>query len=303
MTFVVFRQNNETSKTFSDNTLAPDLQQTLLHPHDVYTTMVDLEAQNTDFDSSSSSLATQLYELSSKVNSLNKLLTRHKSKHLNTLDPKIITIKDEAIELCKISTGRLKAITEEENISKQQGLVRDRLTREFTSLLGQFRRQQREIAELERASVFASKTAQLEEEQRFRQNSENTPLLQSDNQGSQNYTEPEVAPPILDMVSQEYLDTQNMLIQEREQGIQDIMNGISEINAIFGDLGVLVSQQGEHLDTFENNVSDLAANTKQAGDELVAANEYQRKKMKCSACVLAVLVIVLSVIVLLALVS
>lgn len=264
--------------------------------------MVDLEAQNTDFDSNSSFLATQLYELSSKVNSLNKLITRHKSKHRNTLDPKIISIQDETIELFKVSTSYLKTISEEENISKQQELVRDRLTREFGSLLGQFRRQKREITELQRVSVFASKTAQLEEEQRLRQNSENTPLLNSDVQTTEVY-DSTTAPPILDMVSQEYLDTQNMLIQEREQGIQDIMDGINEINAIFGDLGVLVSQQGENIDTFENNVSDLAANTKHAGDELVAAQNHQRKKMKCSACVLAVLVIVLGVIVLLALVS
>ena len=276
----------------------------------------DLESQtavpaktSANFDGVCSSLATQLYELSSKVNSINKLISRQKALGARgttgDFDERIIGLAEETTELFKSAKKDVQLVAEWESqvLVAKQRLAQDRLNREFSALLTLFRGQQRDIAELQRSSLVASKTAQIvEEEEQRRRQSESTPLLAGGGE-SRGYLQEEndgqlQQQQILDMVRQEDVDFQTSLIQERELEIQGIQEGISEINAIFRDLGTLVTQQGDEIDTFENNISNLSTNTKQAGDELVAANEYQRKRRNCSFCVLVVLIIVLLVIVL-----
>lgn len=282
----------------------------------------DLEAQNqmpaktsSNFDAVCDALATQLYDLSSKVNNIGKLLSRQKArdsrsgsnKPAKAFDDRILTLVEDTTAKFKTTKAQVQLVAswEPQVLVGKQKLAQERLNREFSTLLDQFRAQQREIAELQRQTLVASKTAQIVEEEELRRQSESAPLLGGEGAGS-SYTQEANAPgqtQILDMVRHEDVDFQTTLIQEREQEIAGIQGGIAEINAIFRDLGTLVTQQGDQVDTFENNVSNIAANTKQAGDELVAANEYQRKRRNCSFCVLMVLVVVLSVIVLAVVVS
>lgn len=277
--------------------------------------MPDLESQNevppktsANFDGVCAGLATQLYELSSRINNIGKLVSRQKARAARTgskalssteFDDRLLGLAEETTELFKHAKTEVQLVTEWESslLVGKQKLAQERLNREFTTLLTQFRTHQREIAELQRSMLVASKTAQILEEEDQRRQTENTPLLAS-GAGSSSYLQDAGTEQILDMVRQEDVDFQSSLIQEREQEIAGIQEGITEINAIFRDLGTLVTQQGDHVDTFENNISNLATNTKQAGDELVAANEYQRKRRNCSFCVLMVLIVVLSVIVL-----
>lgn len=297
--------------------------------------MPDLEAQDSPatqyktFDDACSALAARLYELSSRVNNISKLLGRHQAKAAKKrprggassngaagFDERIVKLAEETTDLFRASKPQVQAVAEwpfggasggGAAVGARQGkekLAQERLNREFGAVLAQFRGQQREIAELQRQHLVRSKTAVHEEEEALRQQreTESTPLLSGGGGSSSTTTTTDYAgtsqTQILDMVRQEDVDFQTTLLHERESEIAHIQHGITEINAIFRDLGTLVTQQGDQLDAFENNVSNLASNTKQAGDELVAANEYQRKKRNCSLCVLVVLVVVVLVIVL-----
>ncbi|CAN3355547.1 syntaxin Vam3p [Diutina catenulata] len=93
-----------------------------------------------------------------------------------------------------------------------------------------------------------------------------------------------------------------MLTEERNREIQTVSQGITEINSIFKDLGQLVQQQGNQLDTIEDHVLQLNDNAQQADRELGKANEYQRKKGKWS-CILLVALSVVVLIIVLAVVS
>lgn len=281
--------------------------------------MPDLESQNavpsrtsSNFDGVCDALAAQLYDLSSHVNNISKLLSRQKTRAAGggrgsrsgagslAFDERIVRLAEETTDKFKKAKNDVQLVTEWESsvLVGKQKLAQERLNREFSTLLGQFRTQQREIAELQRQTLVASKTQQLVEEEEQRRQTESTPLLSPGGAGSTYTQEAAGQTQILDLVRQEDVDFQSSLIQERELEIAGIQDGIAEINTIFRDLGALVTQQGDHIDTFENNISNIATNTKQAGDELVAANEYQRKRRNCSFCVLMVLIIVLSVIVL-----
>lgn len=273
--------------------------------------MPDLEAQNTpkNFDLLSSSLADQLYEASTKVNSVQKLLARQKArKNSAKLDYRILDLVEEAAPLLKAARASLQTLLDwdEKALSKQQVLSQERLQREFSQLLKQFQGQQRDLAEVQRVVL-------IEAQKDSSASSEQTPLLAKEAGGSSHGDETryeslsehlqhkqpqEQQQQMLDVVRQEDVDFQQSLIQERDLEIRTIQEGIAEINAIFKDLGTLVTQQGEQIDSVEDNVTDMAANTRSAVDELVSANEYQRKKRNWSMCVLAVLIIVLVVILL-----
>ncbi len=52
------------------------------------------------------------------------------------------------------------------------------------------------------------------------------------------------------------VDTDLALLQEREERIRQLESDILDVNEIFRDLGALVHEQGETIDTIENNVEE-----------------------------------------------
>lgn len=312
--------------------------------------MTDLESSrdgSDDFDHHTKRLADSLYDASTKVNGIDKLLTRQKTRKPGSkgashnfgrgndkaagrsaqFDPRIVSLSEEAAQLLKNAKTQLGAVTRHQDtqLNRQQQLCKERMTNEFNILLSQFKKQQKEVAEYQQLALSAAKkdiqfaetikSAALKSEADA---NEQTPLINPDLQETDRYGNGDsynsVAehPPspfqqleqqqqMLDVVRQEDIDFQASLIQEREIEIRAIQEGIAEINSIFKDLGTLVTQQGEQIDSVEDNITDLATNTHSAVDELAKANEYQRKKRNMSLCVLIALIAVLAVVLIAAL--
>ncbi|XP_050901615.1 syntaxin-23-like [Lathyrus oleraceus] len=65
------------------------------------------------------------------------------------------------------------------------------------------------------------------------------------------------------------------IIEEREQGIQEVQQQIGEVNEIFKDLAVLVHEQGEMIDDIGSNIEHSHEATAQAKSELVKASKTQ----------------------------
>ncbi|KAF3337042.1 syntaxin-22-like isoform X1 [Carex littledalei] len=66
------------------------------------------------------------------------------------------------------------------------------------------------------------------------------------------------------------------IIEERDQGIQEIQNQIGEVNEIFKDLAVLVHEQGSVIDDIDSNIENAAAATVQAKTQLAKASKIQK---------------------------
>ncbi|XP_072082469.1 syntaxin-21 isoform X3 [Arachis hypogaea] len=66
------------------------------------------------------------------------------------------------------------------------------------------------------------------------------------------------------------------IIEEREQGIQEIQQQIGEVNEIFKDLAVLVHEQGAMIDDIGSNIEQSHAATAQARSQLAKASKTQR---------------------------
>lgn len=76
------------------------------------------------------------------------------------------------------------------------------------------------------------------------------------------------------------------LIQEREQGIQEIEAAMAEVHEIFCDLGLLVGEQQGYLDNIEANIESSAVRARGAVRELTRARERQRRRRGNIICML-----------------
>ncbi|KAK2373894.1 Syntaxin-22 [Trifolium repens] len=87
------------------------------------------------------------------------------------------------------------------------------------------------------------------------------------------------------------------IIEEREQGIQEIQQQIGEVNEIFKDLAVLVHEQGAMIDDIGTNIENSHEATVQAKSQLVQASKTQRSNSSLACLLLVIFGIVLLIII------
>lgn len=165
-------------------------------------------------------------------------------------------------------------------VTDRQLMLKDRLNREFRNLHNNF------VLELKQ---YADKkvTYPLREPEVH----ETTPLLP---EGGTLQQQQQLQIQAQDQINQTELQYQIVLTQEREREIARVHEGVQEINSIMKDIGTLVGNQGEQVDTIENNMLRVGDDTHKASRELTKADEYQRKKGKwCFILLVAICVFVL----------
>lgn len=96
-----------------------------------------------------------------------------------------------------------------------------------------------------------------------------------------------------DMAVQQELDYQTIIETERHEDITRIHDAVGEVNAIFKQLGTLVSEQGEQIDTIEANIGGLRDDAEAAHTQLERAEQHQRSKSRCSLWFLMILFVIL----------
>jgi len=87
------------------------------------------------------------------------------------------------------------------------------------------------------------------------------------------------------------------MIEEREQGIQEIQQQIGEVNEIFKDLAVLVHEQGAMIDDIGSNIEGSHAATAQGTSQLVKAAKTQRSNSSLTCLLLVIFGIVLLIVI------
>ena len=87
------------------------------------------------------------------------------------------------------------------------------------------------------------------------------------------------------------------IIEEREQGIQEIQSQIGEVNEIFKDLAVLVHEQGAMIDDIGSNIEHSHAATVQAKSQLAKASKTQRSNSSLTCLLLVIFGIVLLIVI------
>lgn len=86
------------------------------------------------------------------------------------------------------------------------------------------------------------------------------------------------------------------LIAERYADVQSIEKDVMEINEIFKDLAVMVSDQGEKIDQIQNHIQSTADDTEAASEEIDKAYDSHKKARK-RTCMLVLILIAAVIIV------
>ncbi|KAM9355740.1 syntaxin-7 isoform 2-T3 [Pholidichthys leucotaenia] len=144
---------------------------------------------------------------------------------------------------------------------RQRKLQKERLLNEFSAALNSFQKMQRQVASKEREIVARvrahSRLSGGQPEDSFGTVSP----IPSDSQVQAQ----------ADAISEEDL----ILIQERESTIRQLEADIVDINDIFKDLGMMVHEQGDMIDSIEANVERADTHVQSATQQLARAADYQ----------------------------
>lgn len=157
-------------------------------------------------------------------------------------------------------------------------MQRDRYTEEFSNALTNFQTTQRTAAEKEKASVARARA----------HSSTKSPF---DDEPQEDFTTPGFSQTKQVLQMEEDVDLD--MIKERENAIKQLERDITDVNQIFKDLGMLVHEQGDMLDSIEANVETAQIQVYEGNKQLASASTYQSKarRKKC-ICVIILFVVI-----------
>merc|ERR1712227_119318 len=81
-------------------------------------------------------------------------------------------------------------------------------------------------------------------------------------------------------VQQQLSQEEYAAMQERENAIAQLEADIADVNMIFKDLASMVHDQGEIIDSIENNIENAVTDISSGNQQLIAAREHQRSARK-----------------------
>ncbi|KAF3432652.1 hypothetical protein FNV43_RR23754 [Rhamnella rubrinervis] len=238
----------------------------------------DLEAgrlrPNDPYPSPSQALTSGIFQINTAVSSFHRLVNSLGTpKDTLQLREKLHKTRLHIGQLVKDTSAQLKQASETDQhteVSPAKKIADAKLAKDFQSVLKEFQKAQRLAAE--RETTYAphipkevlpfSYPADDQEFSSFRNHEQQALLLESKRQ--------EV------LLLDNELVFNEAIIEEREQGIQEVQQQISEVNEIFKDLAVLVHEQGAMIDDISSNIENSHAATAQATTQLRKASKSQK---------------------------
>ncbi|KAI0401488.1 t-SNARE [Xylaria palmicola] len=249
-------------------------------------------ADDPEFSRLSQGLMNQLFHLQggniSKLRSDISLLgTRRDNPRLRE---RVSSVLEELTVQFKDVGEGVKKIQAWGDVTPTQKYSQQKLSREFKAALAEFQSLQRTALEKQRASVSAAKVA-LDHESTGEAGGASGQQHHGDQLQLQQQEQVHLAP-------QDEVDFQDALITEREEEIRHIEEGVSDLNVLFQQVAQIVSEQGEQLETIENNAINVRDDTRGADVELRSAARYQKNARSKACCLLLVLAVIMTIVLL-----
>lgn len=211
-------------------------------------------------------------------------------EHISELYNAIEHLITNLSQLINISAGDKSDGSDKLKVNTRHIVIKERLVSEFNELDKKFKRLVKVYQEKKRVTPIVTKAVSHSDDKD--PNRDDQHQLQ---QQQQKQLEPELDQYLVEQTELQY---HLQLTEERNREIEQVTEGIMEVNSIFKDLDQLIHQQGEQLNTVEDNILQLHGNTQQADRELTKANNYQKLKGKWSCILLTALTIVVLIVVL-----
>ncbi|XP_024985597.1 syntaxin-22-like [Cynara cardunculus var. scolymus] len=239
-------------------------------------------------------IASGIFQINTAVSTFQRLVnTLGTPKDTPELREKLHKTRLHIGQLVKDTSDKLKQASEADHraqVSASKKITDAKLAKDFQAVLKEFQKAQRLAAERETAytpfvpqAVLPSSYAASEMDISSNKGQEQHALLMESRQ--------EV------LLLDNEIAFNEAIIEEREQGIQDIQNQIGEVNEIFKDLAVLVHEQGAMIDDIGSNIENSHAATAQAKVQLSKASKTQRANSSMTCLLLVIVGIVLLIVI------
>ncbi|KAJ8668529.1 hypothetical protein QAD02_010192 [Eretmocerus hayati] len=247
-----------------------------------------------DFSRLAQSIGTSILKISQNVSSMQKMVNQlGSSADSQELRNQLHQIQHYTQQLAKDTNGCLKELSDLANVAgsnspgeqRQQKMQKERLYDEFTAALNSFQSVQRLAASKEKDMIKKAKANV--GIGMFGERKQETLIELQDNRSQKQ------------LQQQQQQDEMNIrMLEEQEANIRQLESDINNVNKIFKDLGVLVHQQGEVIDSIEASVERTEVFVSEGTTQLRQASTYknQLRKKKCilmiiGASILAILIL------------
>ncbi|GLJ11919.1 hypothetical protein SUGI_0180220 [Cryptomeria japonica] len=238
----------------------------------------------------SQAVAAGVFQVNTAVSTFQRLAnTLGTPKDSPELREKLHKTRQHIGQLVKDTSAKLKAASEADlnvEVGASKKIKDAKLAKDFQAVLKEFQKAQRFAAERETAykpfvpqAVLPSSYVASELNLSTDKSREDQALL-------------------VESRRQEVLQLQNdvifneVIIEEREQGIKEIQQHIGEVNEIFKDLAVLVHEQGVMIDDIDSNINGAHSATGQAKIQLAHASRAQKSSSSLTCLLLAIFAMV-----------
>lgn len=243
---------------------------------------------------STQAVASGIFQINTAVSTFQRLVnTLGTPKDTPELREKLHKTRLHIGQLVKDTSAKLKQASEtdhEANVSANKKIADAKLAKDFQAVLKEFQKAQRLAAERETAytpfvhqAVLPSSYTASEIDVSSDKTLEQRALL-------------------VEARRQEVLLLDNeisfneAIIEERDQGIQEIQQQIGEVNEIFKDLAVLVHDQGAMIDDIGSNVENAHVATAQGRSQLAKAAKSQKSNSSLTCLLLVIFGIILLIV-------
>nr|DAD45659.1 TPA_asm: hypothetical protein HUJ06_003889 [Nelumbo nucifera] len=244
---------------------------------------------------STQAVASGVFQINTAVSTFQRLVnTLGTPKDTPELREKLHKTRLHIGQLVKDTSAKLKQVSETDQSSKvsaSKKIADAKLAKDFQAVLKEFQKAQRLAAERETAYTPFIPQA----------------ILPSNYTASElditSDKSPEERALLVESRRQEVLLLDNeivfneAIIEEREQGIQEIQQQIGEVNEIFKDLAVLVHDQGAMIEEIDSHIERSHGATTEARKQLAKASKTQRANSSLTCLLLVIFGIVLLIVI------
>ncbi|XP_048426657.1 syntaxin-22 [Pyrus x bretschneideri] len=240
-------------------------------------------------------VASGIFQINTAVSTFQRLVnTLGTPKDTPDLREKLHKTRLHIGQLVKDTSEKLKQVSERDHhteVNASKKITDAKLAKDFQAVLREFQKAQRLAAERETTyapfvpqAVLPSSYTASEIDVNSDKSPEQRALLVESRRQEVVLLDSEIA-------------FNEAIIEEREQGIQEIQQQIGEVNEIFKDLAILVHEQGTMIDDIGSNIESAHAATGQAKSHLVKASKTQRSNSSLTCLLLVIFGVVLLIVI------
>ncbi|URD97446.1 syntaxin [Musa troglodytarum] len=244
---------------------------------------------------STQAVAAGLFQITTAVRNFERLVnTIGTPKDTPDLRQKLCNTRLQIGQLVKDTCAKLEQVSETDHrveVSANKKVADAKLARDFQHILKEFKNLQRLAAERETAymplvsqAVLPSSYAAIEADSNSNNTLEQRAVLAESRRQEVLLLDNEII-------------FNEAIVEEREQGIQEIQQQIDQVNEIFKDLAVLVHDQGVVIDDINTHIENSHAATAQGKTQLKKAAKTQKSNSSLMCLLLVIFGIILLIVI------